>query len=101
VCNKHVNNTYKITNKIIARRISIHLEKQNLYPAEQKGCHPGTRGYKDQIMLPKAIYENYKMRKKNLSVAWIDYQKAFDSFPCGLVENSIELVAANSKIVRF
>jgi hypothetical protein len=91
---------YITLNKIIAR-ISIHLEEQNLYPAEQKGCHPGTRGYKDQIMLPKAIYEDCKMRKKNLSIACIDYQKAFDSFPCGLVENSIELVAANSKIVRF
>jgi hypothetical protein len=41
------------------------------------------------------------MRKKNLSIAWTDYQKAFDSIPCGLIENSIELVGENSKIVRF
>jgi hypothetical protein len=92
---------YMTLNKMIARRISKHLEEQNLYPAERKGCHPGTRGYKDQIMLPKVIYEACKMRKKNLSIAWIDYPTVFDSFPCGLVENSKELVAANSKIVRF
>jgi hypothetical protein len=51
-------------NKITARRISTHLEEQNLFPAEQKGSHPGTRGYKDQIMLSKAIYEDCKMRKR-------------------------------------
>ena len=29
---------------------------------------------------------------KNLSIAWIDYQKAFDSVPLSWVEKSIELV---------
>jgi hypothetical protein len=49
----------------------------------------------------KAIYEECKRRKKNLSIAWIDYQKAFDSIPNSWVEKSIELVGVNSKIVRF
>jgi len=87
-------------NKIIARRISTQLEEQNLLPAEQRGCDPGTRRCKDQLMLSKVIYEDCKM-KKHLSIAWIDYQKASDSVPCGLVENSIELVGVNCKIVRF
>jgi len=88
-------------NKIIARRISTQMEEENLLPAEQRGRDPGTRRCKDQLMLSRVIYEDCKMRKKNLSIAWIDYQKASDSIPCGLVENSIELVGANSKIVRF
>jgi hypothetical protein len=88
-------------NEIIARRISTHLEEQNLLPAEQKGCHHGARRCKDQLTLSKVIYEDCEMRKKNLSITWIDYQKASDSVPCGLVENSIQLVGANSKIVRF
>ena len=77
------------------------MEEENLLPAEQRGRDPGTRRCKDQLMLSRVIYEDCKMRKKNLSIAWIDYQKASDSIPCGLVENSIELVGANSKIVRF
>ena len=36
-----------------------------------------------------------------LSIAWIDYQKAFDSVPDSWVETSIALVGVNSKIVRF
>jgi len=37
----------------------------------------------------------------NLSIAWIDYQKAFDSVLHSWVEKSIELVGVNSKLVRF
>jgi len=52
-------------------------------------------------VISKAIYEDCKIRNKNLSIAWIDYQKAFDSVPHSWVEKSIELVGVNSKIVRF
>jgi len=29
-------------------------------------------------MMSKAIYEDCRRRDKNLSIAWIDYQKVFD-----------------------
>jgi len=92
---------YKTLTGIIAKRISTHLEEQSLLPAEQKGCHPGSNCCKDQLMISKAIYEDCRRRNKNLSIAWIDYQKAFDSVPHSWVEKSIELVRVNSKIVRF
>ena len=92
---------YMTLNKIIARRISTQMEEQNLLPAEQSRCDPWTRRCKDQLMLSKVTYEDCNMRKKNLCIAWTDYQKASDSVPCGLVENSIELVGAKSKSVRF
>jgi hypothetical protein len=34
---------YKTLTEIIAKRISTHLEQQSLLPAEQKGCHPGSK----------------------------------------------------------
>jgi hypothetical protein len=52
-------------------------------------------------MISKAIYEDCRRRNKNLSRAWIDYQKAFDGVPHSWVEKSIALVGMNSKIVRF
>jgi hypothetical protein len=85
---------------IIAKRISKHLEEQSLLPAEQKGCHPGSKGCKDQLMISKAIYEDCRTNK-NLSIAWIDYQEASDSVPHCLAEKSIKLVRVNSKFVRF
>jgi hypothetical protein len=55
--------TYKTLTGIIAKRICIHLEEQELLQAEQKGCHPGSKGCKDQLMIPKAIDEDCKRRK--------------------------------------
>jgi hypothetical protein len=55
---------YKTLTGIITRRISTHLEEQNLLPAEQKGCHPGSKSCK----------------------------KAFDSVPCSWAEKSIESI---------
>jgi hypothetical protein len=92
---------YKALIGIIAKRFSTHLEEKSLLPAEHKECHPGSKSCKDQLMILKAIYEDYRRRNKNLSIAWNDYQKAFDSVPHSWVEKSIELVGMNSKIVRF
>jgi len=51
-------------------------------------------------MISKVIYEDCRRRNKTLSIAWIDYQKEFDSVSHSWVEKSIALVGVNSKIVR-
>jgi hypothetical protein len=92
---------YKTLTEIIARRISVHLEEHNLLPAEQKGSHSGSKGCKDQLLISKAILEDCKKRRTNLNMAWIDYQKAFDSVVHSWIETSIELIGVNSKIVKL
>jgi hypothetical protein len=42
-------------------------------------------------MISTAIYKDCK-RSKDLSIAWTDYQKAFDNISHSWVEKSIELV---------
>ena len=64
---------YKTLTGIIAKRISTHLEEQNLPPAEQKGCHARSEGCKYKLIISKVMYEDCKWRNKNLSIAWIDY----------------------------
>jgi hypothetical protein len=66
---------------IIARNISSHLEERSLLSAEQGGCHSGSRGCKDQLLVWKTIFEDYRKRRKNLSIAWIVCQKEFYGFP--------------------
>jgi hypothetical protein len=92
---------YKTLTGIIARQISVHLEENNLLPAEQKGCHSGSKGCKDQLLISKAILEDCKKRIKNLNMAWTDYQKAFDSVTRSWIGKSIELIGVNNKIVKF
>jgi hypothetical protein len=55
---------YKTLTGIIAKRISTHLEEQSLLPAEQKGCHLGSKDCKNQLMISKAIYEDCRRRNK-------------------------------------
>ena len=55
------------------------MEEHNLFPIEQKGCRKGWYGCKDQLLINKMVLENKKAKHRNLSTAWIDYKKAFDS----------------------
>jgi hypothetical protein len=49
---------YQTLTGIIAKRISTHLEEHSLLPAQQKGCQPGSKVCKDQLMISKVIYED-------------------------------------------
>jgi len=92
---------YKTLTGITAKRISINLEEQSLLAAEHEGYFYGSKGCMVQLMTSKAMYEDCRIRKKNLNIAWTDYQKALDSVPNSWVEKSIALVGVNSKIVTF
>jgi hypothetical protein len=52
-------------------------------------------------MTSEALCEDFKRRNKNLNIAWIDYQKPYDSVPHSWVEKSIKLVGVNGEFVRF
>ena len=60
---------------------AIYLDSGNYLEEEQKGCIRKRLGIKDQLLINKTIPEDAKRRQRNLSMAWIDYQKAFDSVP--------------------
>ena len=73
--------TFKILTSVITDRLYNHLEKVSIMTPEQRGGKKNCYGCKDQLMINNVILENCKKKKKNLSTAWIDYKKAFDSVP--------------------
>ena len=75
------------------------MDDENLIPKEQKGCYRGSKGCKDQLPISKAILQECKRRKKNLRMAWIDYQKAFDRVPHSWIIKSLELIGINNKFI--
>jgi len=77
------------------------MDNENLLPKEQKGCSSGTKGCKDQLLISKVIIRERKNRKKSLSMAWIDYQKAFDTVPHGWIIKSLEVIGINNKVAAF
>jgi hypothetical protein len=93
--------TYKLLTAIMSRRMQKYVDDENLIPKEQKGCCSGTEGCKDQLLISKAILHECKRRKKNLSMAWIDYQKAFDRVPHSWIIKSLELIGINNKLFHL
>ena len=70
-------------------------------PKDQKECFSGSKGCKDKLLISKAILQECKSRKKNLCLAWIDYQKAFDRVPHSWIIKSLELIGINNKVISF
>ena len=73
--------TFKVMTLILTDRLYQHLDTQNIMVIEQGGCKRNCYGCKDQLMINNAILEDCHMKRKNLSTAWIDYKKAFNSVP--------------------
>ena len=88
---------------IAVDQIYTYMEERELFPDEQKGCKRKARGTQEQLIIDKTIIKNCKRRHKNLSIAWIDYRKAYDMVPhswiiecldmIGVAENLKELIA--------
>ena len=55
--------TYKLLTSVLTDRTYSHLEQNDLFPLEQKGCRHDSYGCKDQLMINKMIPENCKKRK--------------------------------------
>ena len=93
--------TYKLLTSILTERVYKHLQDNNLFPIEQKGCKRGSYGCKDQLLINRMVMENCKSRCRNLSVAWIDYRKAFDSVPHAWILKFLEMFKVSHVIVNF
>ena len=72
---------WKLLTGIFADKVYDHLLNNNVLPDEQKGCRRKSRGTKDQLLIDKAVLREAKRKKRHLSVAWIDYKKAYDMVP--------------------
>ena len=73
--------TYRILTSVLTDRMYTFMEANKLFPLEQKGCKRGSYGCKDKLLINCMWMENHQKNHRNLSMAWIDYRKAFDSIP--------------------
>lgn len=72
---------YKIFTSILAKYIGDHLRQNNLMAEEQSGCRMKTKGSKELLVVDYILTKQARKRLRNISVAWVDYRKAFDSIP--------------------
>ncbi|CAK1585057.1 unnamed protein product [Parnassius mnemosyne] len=64
----------------------------------QNGCRGGSRGTKEPLLIDAVIG---KVVKRNLSAAWIDYKKAFDSVPHTWIKRVLELYEVECTVRDF
>ena len=72
---------WKLFTGVTADQIYAHLDQEKLLPEEQKGCKEGSRGTNDLLYIDRAVIKEVKSRNKNLAMAWIDYEKAYEMVP--------------------
>ena len=47
------------------------------------------------------IIEDGKKKKKNSSMTWIDYRKAYDSVPYSWILKTLQMYRFNDKLIKF
>ena len=90
---------WKLLTGIMGEKLHQHLEKNGLLADEQKGCRKGSRGTKDQLIVDKAILKNCRRRLINLSMAWVDYRKAYDMVPHSWILKCLEIVRGAKNMI--
>ena len=96
-----VSTSYKVPTSILTKRSYTHITKNDILPEEQRGCARNSYGCKHQLLLNKKIIEDCKKKKKNLSMAWIDYRKAYDSVPRSWILKTLQMYRFNEKLIKF
>jgi hypothetical protein len=89
---------WKLLTGIFAEKVYDHLKSNDLLPDEQKGCRKRSRGTKDQLLIDKAIMKECKKKKRNLSMAWVDYKKAYDMVPHSWLLEVTELMGVAKNV---
>lgn len=92
---------YKFLTGIISKKIYKHLTDNNLLAEEQKGCRKRSQGYKEQVIIDTVLTKGVLKQKKELHVAYIDFQKAFDSIPHSWLRECLAIYKICPIIVNF
>ena len=89
-----LNCSYKLFTGVLTAILMAHVTNKNVLPEEQKALRKGRRGCLDAVAVDGMIVEETKLYSRNLSVAWIDYRKAFDLIPHGWIGKMLRAVRA-------
>ena len=71
-----------------------------IFPAEQRALWKEKRGCLDALLIDSMVNEEVRHRRKKLSVAWVDYSKAFDRVPHGWLLEVLDSIRAPTYLRR-
>ena len=74
-----LNTIYKWFTSCLLKPINQHLDRHRLMETEQRGAKSKCSGTTDNLLIDRMVCQDSHNAHKNLSMAWIDVRKAFDS----------------------
>ena len=77
----YLNIVYKLWTGCLSSLMFDHCEKYQLIHPAQKGCSRGQYGCVDHLLLTNSVWHQIRSKYRSLSVAWLDYRKAYHSVP--------------------
>ncbi len=96
-----LNAAYKLLTSVLSEKLTGLIAEENILPIEQRAMRRGHRGCLDALLVDGAITESHTVRRDNLSVAWIDFQKAYDRVPHRWIIRALTAIGAPERIVRL
>ena len=90
---------WKLSTGVIAEE--MYKRESFVLPEEQKVCRRGSRGSKNQLLIDKTVLKDCRKRHTNLSMAWIDYGKAYDLVPHSCVNECMEMFGIAENLRTF
>ena len=94
-----LNLIWKLLTGIISDKTYDHLEENKLLPEEQKESRRKCQGTKDRLAIDRCILQNCRKRKTNLSMAWVDYKKAYNMVPHSWIITTMGMVGLADNII--
>ncbi|XP_044760203.1 uncharacterized protein LOC123317662 [Coccinella septempunctata] len=96
-----LSSVYKILTGVLTKYISRHIREHNLMTEEQGGCREKTKGCKELLVIDHIVTKQARKKLRNISVAWVDYKKAFDSVPHTWLLKVLEMHGIAGKVIEL
>ncbi len=78
-----------------------HLNEFGILAEEQQGAIKGSYGTKTQLIINKSILVDAIRNRKNLSMLYVDYAKAYDSVAHRWIFDVLEIYGVSPALINF
>ena len=95
-----LNILYKLSTSFLNSFMSDRVYKNNIISQEQAAGKRGVWGTLEQLLISKNIIQEVKRMRKNLTIIWLDYRKAFGSIPHSWLIKSLKLAKVPDNIIN-
>ena len=92
---------WKLLTAVTAEEMYNYPEREKILPEEQKRCKEGRRRTKDQLLINKMVLTDCKKRYTNISMAWVDYRKAYHLAPHSWLNECMEMFGIGENLKTF